>query len=121
MTRSPIGRSALIVVCAALLAAPAAAQSVPKLDSYDGVAVRILQSNNAGTTQHVIDPAINEVVGIIRGCPNPHNITSHPEGLYYYCSNELDQAVDVFDTKNKKDSPLVSLFEVSGLGTLKFF
>ena len=99
MTRSPIGRSALFVVCAALLTAPAAAQSVPKLDSYDGVAVRILQSNNAGTTQHVIDPAINEVVGIIRGCPNPHNLTSHPEGLYYYCSNELDQAVDVFDTR----------------------
>lgn len=99
MTRSRIGRSALIVVCAALLTAPAAAQSVPKLDSYDGVAVRILQSNNAGTTQHVIDPAINEVVGIIRGCPNPHNLTSHPEGLYYYCSNELDQAVDVFDTR----------------------
>jgi len=99
MTRSPIGCSALIVVCAALLTAPAAAQSVPKLDSYDGVAVRILQSNNAGTTQHVIDPAINEVVGIIRGCPNPHNLTSHPEGLYYYCSNELDQAIDVFDTR----------------------
>ena len=44
MTRSPIGCSALIMVCAALLAAPAAAQSVKKLDSYDGVAVRILQN-----------------------------------------------------------------------------
>ena len=53
MTRSPIGCSALIVVCAALLTAPAAAQSVPKLDSYDGVAVRILQSNNAGRTRTI--------------------------------------------------------------------
>ena len=99
MTRSQIGRTALILVGSGLLAASASAQSVQKLDSYDGVAVRILQSNNAGTTQHVIDPATFEVVGIISGCPNAHNITSHPEGLYYYCSNEMDHAVDVFDTK----------------------
>ena len=96
-------RCALSVVIFSLsLIGLADAQGVPKLDSYDGVAVRILQSNNAGTTQHVIDPAVNEVVGIIRGCPNPHNLTSHPEGLYYYCANELDQTVDVFDTKTLK-------------------
>ena len=41
---------------ALLLAAPAAAQGVPRLDSYNGVAVRILQSNNAGNTHHIIDP-----------------------------------------------------------------
>ena len=99
MTRSRIGRSALILVGGVLLAGSAGAQAVKPLDSYDGVAVRILQSNNAGTIQHVIDPEINEVVGLIRGCPNPHNFTVHPESLYYYCSNELDQAVDVFDTK----------------------
>ena len=88
-----------VVVGSLLLVGLAAAQGVPKLDSYDGVAVRILQSNNAGTIQHVIDPATNEVVGLIRGCPRPHNLTSHPEGLYYYCANELEQTVDVFDTK----------------------
>ena len=99
MEDSVIRRALSIVVGSLLLVGSASAQGVQKLDSYEGVAVRILQSNNAGTTQHVIDPAINEVVGIIRGCPNPHNLTSHPEGLYYYCSNELDQAVDVFDTK----------------------
>jgi hypothetical protein len=82
-----------------LLVGSAAAQSVPKLDSYDGIAVRILQSNNAGTIQHVIDPTTNKVVGLIRGCPNPHNLTSHPEGLYYYCANEQESTVDVFDTK----------------------
>ena len=99
MSDSRIGRSVLIVVGSVALAASAAAQSVPKLDSYDGVAVRILQSNNAGNIHHVIDPASNEVVGLIRGCPNPHNLTAHPEGLYYYCSNEMDEAIDVFDTR----------------------
>jgi YVTN family beta-propeller protein len=82
-----------------LLAAWVAAQGVPKLDSYKGVAVRILQSNNAGDIHHIIDPAINQVVGLIRGCPHAHNITVHPDGLYYYCANEQDDTVDVFDTK----------------------
>ena len=76
-----------------------AGQGVPRLDSYNGVAVRILQSNNAGNVHHIIDPATNRVTGLIRGCPNPHNLTTHPDGLYYYCSNETEDTVDVFDTK----------------------
>src|ERR671915_293125 len=83
----------------ALLSASAAAQGVPRLDSYSGVAVRILQSNNAGNIHHIIDPSINRVVGIIRGCPHAHNLTVHPDGLYYYCANEQEKTVDVFDTK----------------------
>ena len=39
------------------------------------------------------------MTGLIRGCPNPHNLTTHPDGLYYYCSNESEDTVDVFDTK----------------------
>ncbi len=87
------------VVLLALVAAPAAAQGVARLDSYEGVAVRILQSNNAGNLHHIIDPTINRVVGIIKGCPHAHNLTVHPDGLYYYCANEQDKTVDVFDTK----------------------
>ncbi len=60
--------------------------------------MRILQSNNAGNIHHIIDPAINQVVGVIRGCPHAHNLTVHPDGLYYYCANEQDKTVDVFDT-----------------------
>ncbi len=70
-----------------------------QLDSYQGVAVRILQSNNAGTTHHIIDPTTQKVVGVIHGCPHAHNITTHPDGLYYYCANEQESTVDVFDTK----------------------
>ena len=81
------------------LAVSSAGQGVPRLDSYNGVAVRILQSNNAGNIHHIIDPATNRVTGLIRGCPNPHNLTTHPDGLYYYCSNEAEDTVDVFDTR----------------------
>ena len=63
------------------------------------MAVRILQSNNAGNIHHIIDPSINQVVGLIRGCPHAHNLTVHPDGLYYYCANEQQKTVDVFDTK----------------------
>jgi YVTN family beta-propeller protein len=83
-----------------LVPALATAQGVPRLDSYKGVAVRILQSNNAGDIHHIIDPTINRVVGVIKGCPHAHNLTTHPDGLYYYCANEQDRTVDVFDTKS---------------------
>jgi YVTN family beta-propeller protein len=91
-----------VLAVVALIAAAPAAQGVPRLDSYNGVAVRILQSNNAGDIHHIIDPTINRVVGIIRGCPHAHNLTVHPDGLYYYCANEQDKTVDVFDTKTLK-------------------
>jgi YVTN family beta-propeller protein len=100
-----IGRAFRVVALGAVtlglvpLGAPVAAQGVPRLDSYNGVAVRILQSNNAGNTHHIIDPAVNKVVGVIKGCPHAHNISVHPDGLYYYCANEQDKTVDVFDTK----------------------
>src|SRR5687767_12865185 len=94
-----IRRALPSVVGIVLLAASVAGQGVPRLDSYKGVAVRILQSNNAGNVHHIIDPTINKVVGLIRGCPHAHNLTVHPDGLYYYCANEDEDTVDVFDTK----------------------
>lgn len=98
MTRSRATRGLLAFLGILLLTVLTAAQGVPRLDSYKGVAVRILQSNNAGTVHHIIDPTINQVVGVIRGCPHAHNLTTHPDGLYYYCSNEQEQTVDVFNT-----------------------
>lgn len=83
-----------------VLGAPLSAQKVTRLDSYDGVVVRILQSNNAGDIQHIIDPMTNQVVGVIDGCPRPHNVFAHPDGLYFYCTNEMDNTLDVFDTRS---------------------
>jgi YVTN family beta-propeller protein len=90
------------VVGILLLASSPSTQGVPRLDSYNGVAVRILQSNNAGDIHHIIDPAVNRVTGLIRGCPYAHNLSVHPDGLYYYCANESERTVDVFDTKTLK-------------------
>ena len=99
LSSSPSIRALTILAGIVLLSASSAGQGVPRLDSYNGVAVRILQSNNAGNIHHIIDPTTNRVTGLIRGCPNPHNLTTHPDGLYYYCSNETEDTVDVFDTK----------------------
>src|SRR5688572_3499800 len=112
MPNSRIRRALPAVVCVVLLlAASIAAQQVPRLDSYKGVAVRILQSNNAGNIHHIIDPSINQVVGLIRGCPHAHNLTVHPDGLYYYCANEQEKTVDVFDTKTLQLVQQVQLSE----------
>ena len=81
-----------------LAGSPLGAQKVERLDSYEGVAIRMLQSNNAGNVHAVIDPAVNQVVGYIEGCPRAHNIFAHPDGLYYYCTNEEEHTLDVFDT-----------------------
>ena len=89
----------LLLLGISSLAAPLAAQHVHELDSYDGVEVRILQSNNAGDVQHIIDPTTNEVVAVIEGCPRPHNLFAHPEGRYIYCTSEATSTVDVFDPR----------------------
>ena len=99
MSVKPPTRFLLMLLGISFLGAPLAAQHVPRLDSYDGVVVRILQSNNAGDVQHIIDPLTNEVVGVIEGCPRPHNLFAHPKGRYYYCTNETESTLDVFDTK----------------------
>ena len=52
-----IGRA--FVGCGACLASwpqPVAAREYTRLDTYQGVAVRILQSNNASFIHHIIDP-----------------------------------------------------------------
>ena len=111
MSRPLIRRAVWFAVGVVPLAATLGAQGVPRLDSYAGVAVRILQSNNAGNVHHIIDPTINRVVGLIRGCPHAHNLTVHPDGLYYYCANEQDKTIDVFDTKTLQLVTQIALSE----------
>ena len=111
MARPPIPCALRLVSAVVLLTASVAAQGVPRLDSYQGVAVRILQSNNAGNIHHIIDPTINQVVGVNRGCPHAHNLTVHPDGLYYYCANEQEKTVDVFDTKTLQLVQQIALSE----------
>jgi DNA-binding beta-propeller fold protein YncE len=99
MTPSSTLRFLALLLGISSAAAPLGAQHVTRRDSYDGVTVRILQSNNAGDQQHVIDPATNTIVGVIDGCPLPHNIFAHPDGTYLYCTSEMQETLDVFDAR----------------------
>jgi hypothetical protein len=72
------------------------ASGVPRLDSYNGVAVRIFRSNNAGNIHHIIDPAINQVAASSRAVPTRTIWQFTWRTLF---ASEQDRTVDVFDTK----------------------
>ena len=74
-----------------LLALPLAASSV-----------RIIQTNSAGDSVSVIDPATNKVVGEIKGIEVNHGAAAAPDGSHYYISNEAESTLDVVDTKTLK-------------------
>ena len=62
-------RAALTVAMAVVLTVAASASSV-----------RIIQTNSAGTTVSVIDPATNKVVGTISGIEVNHGAAAAPDG-----------------------------------------
>lgn len=90
MTPRPV-RFLHSAVCASLATAPVAAQS--------GEVVRIIQTNSAGTNAHLIHPETHEVLAVIENVPHAHGVAEHPDGLYYYFSNERHSTVDVVDTR----------------------
>jgi YVTN family beta-propeller protein len=61
--------------------------------------VRIIQTNAAGDNAHVIDPATNKVVGVIRDIEIPHGVTGAPDGSAIYISNEHHSTLDVVDSR----------------------
>lgn len=61
--------------------------------------VRVLQSNAAGDNIHVIDPATNEVTGMIEGVEAPHGLIIAPGGKRIYVTNEAKNTLDVVDSK----------------------
>jgi YVTN family beta-propeller protein len=63
------------------------------------LAVRIVQTNAAGDDAHVIDPATNQVVGIIRDVEIPHGVVGAPNGRYVYITNEKRHTLDVIDAR----------------------
>ena len=84
-------RVALTVAMAVVLTAVAGASSV-----------RIIQTNSAGTTVSLIDPATNKVVGVINGIEVNHGATSAPDGSRLYITNEAEKTLDIVDTKTLK-------------------
>jgi len=61
--------------------------------------VRIIQTNSAGDNVHIIDPATNKIVGVIKGIEVNHGAAVAPDGSRYYISNEAESTLDVVDTK----------------------
>ncbi len=61
---------------------------------------RVLQSNSAGEDIDVIDPATNQVVGMIRGIEVPHGVAIAPDGSRIYATNEVRKTLDVVDARS---------------------
>src|SRR5580765_2364551 len=74
-----------------------------------GSLVRVYVTNSAGDSVHVIDPATNKVVQVIKGIEAAHGINFSPDGAKVYISNEADSTLDVIDRKNGKIIKKVTL------------
>src|SRR6476646_8318499 len=64
--------------------------------------VRIVQTNAAGDSVMLIDPATNKVVGEIGGIEVNHGAAAAPDGSRLYVTNEAESTVDVADLKSLK-------------------
>jgi YVTN family beta-propeller protein len=63
---------------------------------------RIYVTNSAGDNVHVIDPATNKVVQVIKGVEAAHGVGFSPDGKRVYLSNEADATLDVADQASGK-------------------
>src|SRR5262249_46087563 len=61
--------------------------------------VRIYQTNSAGDSVSVIDPATNKVVMKIPNIEAAHGVTFSPDGTKAYFTVESDSTVKAVDTK----------------------
>src|SRR5215211_1502570 len=64
--------------------------------------VRVYVTNSAGDNIHVIDPATNKVVQVIKGIEAAHGVGFSPDGRLVYVSNEAESTLDVVDQKSGK-------------------
>jgi len=64
--------------------------------------VRIVQTNAAGDSVMLIDPATNKVVGAIEGIEVNHGAAVAPDGSRFYITNEAESTVDVADARTLK-------------------
>jgi YVTN family beta-propeller protein len=66
------------------------------------LAARVLQSNSAGDSIYIIDPATNRVTGTIEGIEVPHGLVISPEGSRVYVTNEARRTLDVVEAHTGK-------------------
>src|SRR4051794_31583573 len=70
--------------------------------TLEAATVRIVQTNAAGDSVMLIDPATNKVVGEIGGIEVNHGAAAAPDGSRLYITNEAESTVDVADLKTLK-------------------
>ena len=93
MFRTGLAALAGIALCTLALSPLSAQQSK----------LRIIQTNFAGDTIHIIDPATNKVVGqFLTGIEAAHGITVSPDGNRIYLSEEANNTLQVIDGKTLK-------------------
>src|SRR5262245_56278171 len=64
--------------------------------------VRIVQTNSAGDSVHLIDPATNTIVAEIPGIEANHGAAASPDGSRLYVTNEAESSLDVVDVRALK-------------------
>src|SRR5215472_18463561 len=64
--------------------------------------VRIIQTNSAGDSVMLIDPASNKVVGAIEGIEVNHGAAPAPDGSRLYITDEAESTLDIADLKTLK-------------------
>jgi len=72
------------------------------LSADGGGKVRIVQTNSAGDSVTLIDPATNKVVGEIKDIEANHGAAAAPDGSRLYVTNEAESTLDVVDAKTLK-------------------
>jgi len=79
--------------------------------SYSAMAaqLRVIQTNFAGDTIDIIDPAVNKVVAKIEGMEATHGITVAPDGSRIYISEEGHDTLTVIDGKTLKVTKTIAL------------
>src|SRR5919202_3325478 len=70
--------------------------------TLDAATVRIVQTNAAGDSVMLIDPATNKVVGEIGGIEVNHGAAVSPDGSRFYITNESESTLDVADATSLK-------------------
>jgi YVTN family beta-propeller protein len=92
------------LVVAAVLTASGVAFLGPAARDASGRAarVRIVQTNAAGDSVMLIDPATNTVVGEIKDIEVNHGAAVAPDGSRFYITNEAESTLDVADANTLK-------------------
>ncbi len=72
------------------------------LTAADAGKVRIVQTNSAGDSVSLIDPATNAVVGEIKDIEVNHGAAAAPDGSRLYVTNEAESTLEIVDAKTLK-------------------